>query len=122
MALYITRAVLDVNGTEITDFKAVTEKARTLRKQVPLMYKTGAAQLTQRFSGELDYVVPRDVTPFDFEGVTGGTLTITYDSGVQVLYGGVHVVEVGDAAIDGEAELVKKIHFIAETRNGETGA
>lgn len=122
MALYITRATLSVNGTDISDFKAVTEKSRKPRKAVPLMYKTGAAQMTQRFSVECEYVVPRDSTSFDFDSVTAGTLVIEYDSGEQVRFGGVHCEEVGDAKIDGENELVKVVSFICETRNGVTGA
>lgn len=122
MALYVTRCLLSVNGTDIDNFKAVTEKARIPRKAVPLMYKTGAAELTERFEVDVEYVVPRDTTEFDFTSVSGGTLTIEYDSGTQTRFGGVHCKEVGDAKIDGEAELVKVISFICETRNGNTGA
>lgn len=122
MALYITRAALEVNGTVVTDFKAVTEKARVVRKAVPLMYKTGAAELTQRYQVEVDYVVPRDTAEFNFAAVTGGTLSLEYDSGDRVDFGGVHTLDVGDGAIDGENELVKKITLMAETRNGLTGA
>lgn len=121
MGLYVTRASLEINGASITDFKAFTEKTRTIRKAVPLMYKTGAAELTQRFSGDLDYVVPRSAA-VEFDAITAGTLTIEFDSGERVDFGGVHVTEVGDAAIDGENELVRKISFVAETREGKTGA
>jgi hypothetical protein len=122
MSTYITRASLDVNGTEITDFKSITEKTSAMGKVVPLMYKTGSAALTERWSGEIDYVVPNDTTPFVFEGVFGATLNITYDSGDQSLYGGVRVIEVGDRVVDGENELIQKIHWMAETKNGATGA
>jgi hypothetical protein len=122
MALYITRAMLSVNGTDITDFKAVTEKSRKLRKAVPLMYKTGAAELTQRFTVDVEYVVPRTTPEFDFDSVTAGTLVIDYDSGEQVRFGGVHTEDVGDAKADGENELTRVIAFVCETRNGSTGA
>jgi len=121
MALYISRCSLEVNGAVITDFKGFTEKTRTIRKAVNLMYKTGAAELTQRYSGDLDYVTPQE-NAIEFDGITGGTLTVEFDNGERVDFGGVHVVDVGDAAIDGENELVKKISWIAETRNGSTGA
>jgi hypothetical protein len=121
MSLYVTRAALEVNGQTITDFKAVAEKSRTIRKQVPLMYKTGHAEITQRFVVEVDYVVPQS-TVFDFDTVSNGTLTIEYDSGTRVAYGGVYTLEAGDAAIDGENELIRKITLGAETRNGLTGA
>ena len=120
MSTYITRARFDFNGTEITDFKSVTEKVSAQGKVVPLMYKTGSAPITRRFSGELDYVIPNDTTPFEFEGVSGATINITYDSGAQRLYGGVRVIEVGDRVIDGENEVVQKIHWMAEIRDGET--
>jgi len=123
MGLYISRISLDVNGADITDIKAVSENARVLRKAVPLMYRTGAAELTQRYGGTFDYVVPQtDPQIKTFANVTAGTLTIEYDNGDQVEFGGVHVTEVGDATIDGENELVQKISWIAETRDGASGA
>jgi hypothetical protein len=123
MALYVTRARLVVEGREITDFKSVTEKSRVMRKQVPLMYQSGTADITQRFGVEVEYVVPK-INPFNFDLVAGGasTLDIEYDSGVTVRYGGVATAEVGDATLDGENELTQKVTFIAETRNGATGA
>lgn len=121
MALMITRCALEVNGAVVTDFKGFTEKARVIRKQVPLMYSTKHAELTQRFSMDVDYVVPQ-VNPFDFDSVSGGTLTVEFDGGDRIDFGGVYTLDVGDAAVDGENELVKKITFGAETRNGLTGA
>lgn len=118
---YVTRATLAINGQDITDFKAVSEKSRTIHKQVPLMYKTGTATLTQRFSGDLDYVIPRDTPEFNFDGVVGGTLIIEYDNGEQVRFGGVATAETGDVSIDGENEAVKKVAWIAESRNGQVG-
>ena len=121
MALYITRLALEVNGQVITDFKGFTEKARILRKKVPLMYKSGTAQLTQRYEVDVDYVVPQ-INPFSFDGVEGGTLQVTFDSGDTIAFGGVACAEVGDATVDGENELVKKVRLICESRNGNTGS
>lgn len=121
MALYVVRCALEVNGAVETNFKSFTEKSRVLRKQVPLMYKTGHAQLTQRFQVEVDYVVPQ-TNPFSFDGISGGTLTVEYDSGDRVDFGGVYTLEVGDAAVDGENELVRKVTLGAESRDGQTGA
>lgn len=119
--IYVARATLELNGEAYADFKAVSEKARTLRKKVNLMNKSGSARLTQRYEVEVDYVVP-SVGAKSFDAIEGGTLTVEYDNGDRVSWGGLACAEVGDAAIDGENELVKKIRFIAETRNGNTGA
>jgi hypothetical protein len=119
--MYITRCALEINGASVTDFKAVTEKSRVQAKQVNLMYKSGTSLLTQRYQVEVDYVVPA-VSPFNFENLYGGTLTLEYDNGERVDFGGVAVMSVGDSTIDGENELVKKIGLICETRNGATGA
>jgi hypothetical protein len=121
MSLFISRVSLEVNGAIVTDIKAVSENARVLRKAVPLMYKSGAVELTQRYGGTFDYVVPQ-TAPMSFDDVTAGTLTVEYDNGDRVDFGGVHVTEVGDATVDGENELVSKISWIAETRNGASGA
>jgi hypothetical protein len=122
MARYITRCQVDINGVSITDFKSFTEKAVVSRKAVPLMYKTGSADLTRRYQLEVDYVVPRDTTPFDFQTVSGGTLLVEYDSGETHTWGGVSTLEVGDATIDGENEMVRKVTFHADNRDGDTGA
>lgn len=121
MSLMVVRCSLEVNGVVVNDFKGFTEKARVIRKQVNLMYATKHAELTQRFSVDVDYVVPQ-VSPFDFDSVKGGTLTVEFDSGDRIDFGGVYTLDVGDAAVDGENELVKKITLGCETRNGLTGA
>lgn len=118
MALHVIRASLEVNGKLITDFKGVTEKSRNIAKAVPLMYSTGSAQLTQRFAVSVQYVVPQ-INPFDFNTVQGGTLTVEYDSGDRNTYGGVYTDVIGDASVDGEAELVRTIDFHAESLNGQ---
>jgi len=119
--IYVSRCSLEVNGANITDFKAITEKARTMRKKVNLMNKSGSANITQRYEVEADYVVPQTGS-ITFDAVEGGTITVEYDNGDRISYGGAACAEVGDAAIDGENELVKKIRFICETRNNNTGA
>lgn len=121
MSLYIVRAALEINGTEITDFKAVTQKSTTIRKSVHLMYKTGTASLTQRFELEVDYVVPADKAEFAFPTLQGGTFTVEYDNGTRVNYGGVSTLTTGDSAVDGENELVRKVTLMAETKDGNAG-
>ena len=120
MSLYVTRASLEVNGAVISDFKAVTMKSRAIRKQIPLMYSTGHGQITQRYQIDLDYVVPQ-TNPYNFDAVAGGTLNIEYDSGERVEFGGVYTLDVGDANVDGEKEVIQKITLGAETRNGNFG-
>jgi hypothetical protein len=120
MSLYITRATLEVNGQVISDFKGVTDKSITYGKTVPLMYKTGYAQLTKRYLLEVDYVVPQ-VNPFAFHNVVGATLTIEFDGGQRDTFGGVSVLSIGDRKVDGENEVVRTIELMAETKNGATG-
>jgi hypothetical protein len=121
MALYVTRAALEINGAVETNFKSFTEKSRVMRKMVPLMYHSGTANLTQRYQVELDYVWPA-VGAFDFDQVQGGTLTVEYDDGTRVDFGGVSTLETGDVTVDGENEKIVKVTLGCETRNGATGA
>lgn len=123
MALFVTRAVLEVNGSSITQFKSFSEKAIVANKAVPLMYSTGGAELTKRYQLEVEYVYPRDTTPFDFLTVTGNgaTLSVEYDSGERHDWGNVRTLEVGDAKVDGENELVKAITLMAESKDGNRG-
>jgi hypothetical protein len=121
--LGITRASVEFNGTTVTDFKAVHEKAVIANKRVNLMYKSASAPLTQRYDLELDYVVPQDGAIDWFSLASqSGTITIEYDGGDRHDFGGVTIVDIGDAAIDGENELVRKITFLATSRDGATGA
>lgn len=122
--MFVTRALLDVNGQQIDNFKSVTQKAVTMAKQVPLMYKTSAAPLTKRFQLEVEYVVPQEAANLfnwmqDFG--SSATLVITYDGGQSVSFSGVAVLEIGDAKIDGENELVQTITLSATARSDANG-
>lgn len=123
MSNYITRASFEMNGTVITDFKSVTEKEYTVSKVVPLMYKTGSAKLTKRWQLEVVYVVP-PLNAFDWDSVVGGSgsITLEYDSGERVDYGGVSVLTVAPSAIDGENELTRTVTFTVVNKNGDTGS
>jgi hypothetical protein len=124
MALtYVVRAETVFNGQSVQDFKAFEEQTRTVSKAVPLMHKTGNAQLTRRFEFTLDYVVPTtaEIDWESFVGVGGtGTASLVYDSGTQIDFGQVSLIEVGAATVDGENELVRKLRFMAGSRNGDT--
>lgn len=121
MSLYITRAELDLRDGRtgpITDFNTFVDKTRAVRKQVPLMHKTGHAEITQRFQFEVDYVIPKDTVAVSFEQVSGATFTVTFENEPQnqIVYGGVYTLEIGDASVGGENEVVRKITFGAESR------
>jgi hypothetical protein len=116
MSEYVSAVTLEVDGQEISDFKSVTEGGRTLRKQVNLMNKTGHIGVTPRLSVDVEYVVPKDASEFDFDSVVGGTLTIDKGNGVRVQYGGVATLEVGETKYDGDNEATRQIKFSAESR------
>jgi hypothetical protein len=113
---FINRCTLTVNGQEITDFKSVTEKEVEHHRPVNLMHKTGHCKVTSRFAASVDYVEPAGQPGFDWESVVDGTLTIEYEGGSRVNYGGVYVLKVGEAKIDGDNELVRTIELGAQTR------
>ena len=119
MSEYIARAVLDVNGRSIEDFKAVSEKEVELAKQVNLMNKTGFAAVTPRYGVTVDYVVPSDATEFDWTGVKNGRLTLDFESGRRITYSGVYTLKIGEAKVDGENEMVKTIDLGATGRAEE---
>ncbi len=117
MSEYIAAVTLEVNGQEITDFKSVTEGGRAIRKQVPLMNKTGHINTTARHTVDVEYTPPKDAPEFDFDSVVGGTLTIDKGNGLRIQYGGVCTLEVGETKYDGDNEAVRTIKFSAETRS-----
>ncbi len=113
---YVNKCLLDVNGQQITDFKAVTENERELARQVNLMNKTGHCGVTQRNGVKVDYVVPEDETEFDFESVKDATLTIEYMNGKRITHMGVRTLKIGESKIDGDNELVRTIDLGSEKR------
>jgi len=116
MDSYVSTVSLLINGEEITDFSAVEEKARTLRKQVNLMKKTGILGVTQRYGVSVDYVVPKDKPEFDFAGIEDGTLTIDKENGSRVTYTGVATLDIGATKYDGDKEATRTIEFVATGR------
>ncbi len=120
MKEYISTVVLEITGQQITDFKAVTEKKITRRKEVPLMGSTGVANVTPRYGVTLEYAIPDNKAPFDFAAVKNGTITITYEnSGARIIYTGVCTLEEGEVKYDGDNDAVKTIDFTAGGRRQE---
>jgi hypothetical protein len=115
---YVTHCTLTVNGKEISDFRSVTEGSVQYNKQVPLMSKTGHAQLTPRYKVSVEYVIPKTGS-FDWKTVRNGTLSIGYDSGARRTYSGVYILEEGDEKKDGENEATREIQLGAENRIDE---
>jgi hypothetical protein len=117
---FITRAYLEVNGKLIEDFGKVSESPVTHGKKVNLMNGSGYAALTKRYEVTLDYKVPTTGS-IDWSTITNGTLTIEYRDGNRVSFGGVNILEIGEASIDGENELTQTIRLSANDRNGNLG-
>lgn len=116
MGEYVSRVLLEVNGQEITDFKSVAPAEVELRKQVKLMNKTGHTNITPRYSIKVEYVIPSDVTPYDWASLEGGTLTIDWENGKRTTYTGVCTLKDGEAKADGDNEITKSIELGAEDK------
>jgi len=113
---YVSQVALEVDGQEITDFSSVTEKEVELRKEVKLMNKTGVVSVVPKYGLQVEYVVPKDLTEFDFEAVNDGTLTIDLGNGIRKQYTGVYCMKVGDTKYDGDKEATRTIELIAMKR------
>jgi len=116
---FVNRCALEVNGQVIDDFASVEEAAIVAGKTVPIMYGTGYAPKTKRYEITVEYVVPTG-DPFEWSALTSaaGTLTIDYEDGNRVSYGGVRLLELGPAKTDGETELKQNIRLMASNRDG----
>jgi len=114
---YVSLITLEVNGQEITDFNKVKEPKREVRKVIKLMNKTGFITLNPAYTdGTIEYVVPKDSSEFDFDGVTDGTLTIDKGNGSRVTYSGVVVTEIDEPEYGDEKEAIRKITWGAAKR------
>jgi hypothetical protein len=114
---YVSQVMLEVDGQEITDFSAVTEKEVEIKKEVKLMNKTGVVSVVPKYGLSVDYVVPKEADEFDFELVSDGTLTIDLGNGVRKQYTGVYTLKVGDTKYDGDKEATRTIEMIAIKRS-----
>jgi len=112
---YVSRVTLDVNGTQIDDFKAFTDNERELHKAVNLMNTTGFMGTTQRPGCKVDYVVPVD-GEFDWEGVKDGRLSVEFENGKRITFTGVNTLKIGEAKVDGDNEVVRSIELGAKKR------
>jgi hypothetical protein len=119
MSEYVSRCQVEINGQEMTDFKRFVDSERELRAQVNLMNKTGHHKKTPRYQFSLDYVEPAGVKPFNFDDLKGATMAIEKEGGNRVLWSGVCVLKIGEAAYDGESESVKTVSFGAASRREE---
>jgi hypothetical protein len=113
---FVSQVLLEIDGKSITDFKTVTEKKQSLFKSVKLMNGKGHFKTSDDPGVIVEYVVPSDGPEFDFAQVRGGTITIDYQNGKRVRYGGVYPLEIGDQKHDADNELVRSIDFSAKTR------
>lgn len=118
MSEYVMNVLLEVNGQNIDDFKAVTEGEVEMAKPINLMNKTGFGQVTARHTVEVDYVVPGDKPEFEFAQVKNGTLTIDKQNGVRTTYTGVYALKIGATKYDGDNEAVRTISFGATGKVG----
>lgn len=114
---YVSLVTLTVNGQAITDFNKVKEPKREIRKPVKLMNKVGFITVKPQYvDGSIEYVIPKDATEFDFDGVAGGTLIIDKGNGSRVTYTGVFVMEIDEPDYGDEKEAVRKITWGATKR------
>jgi hypothetical protein len=112
---YIESIILEVNGAEITDFDEVTENEYEVRSVVNLMNKTGFSKKTPRYGAKVKYVIPKNDTPFDFEGVEDGTLTIVQSDARRITYTGVFTAKIGEDSYADKAAM-QTIEFGATGR------
>lgn len=115
MAQYVSRVDVVIDGQKIDDMKNFKEMELAPRDQVNLMNRTGFVKKTVRHKFTLDYVIPTG-TRFDFSAVENATALVAYEDGGSINYSGVCVLTIGEAASDGEKEVVQTITFGAEAR------
>lgn len=113
---YIILCELTVDNTTITDFKSVEESEVELAKAVKAMKKTGFGDITPTYAVVVDYLVPSAGTPYNWESLRNGTLTISDDGGRKTIYSGVRSLKVGALKRDGENEMVQQITLGAKKK------
>lgn len=118
---YVNKCTLEFNGQSIESFSSFTENDTTLGKQVELMNTTGFADMTPRYGFTVDWKRPKGGWPFNPLNIKNGVVTVEYDDGTRVDFGGVKSLTTGDGTIDGETELTRTGTYGAVTRNPPLG-
>jgi hypothetical protein len=118
MSLFVAKVTLNVNGTEIEDFKSFTEDPVLPFKPVSLMNKTGHLRMQKRYTGKVEYMPPSDVSEFDWDTVQNARLTVTYEGtvGRKTTWTGVYITDTGTRKSDGENETVQELTWSAEDK------
>ncbi len=114
--LFVSQILLEINGQNITDFQSVEENDYEVYKTVKLMSGTGHIKTKEQYGLKLDYVIPSEATPFNFEEVAGGTITIDWQNGTRRTYTGVYVTKIGAIKYDGDKEASMTVEFSAKDR------
>jgi len=115
MARNANICTLNINGTEINDFKAVTLDAVTYWAKVVTMQGIRHRRTIPAYAGKIDYIVP--VTgKFDFEGVEDARLTVREEGGNTYTYTGVYLTVVGESKYDSENDNIQEMAWSAEDR------
>ena len=112
----VREILLEVNGELLTDFTAVTEGERVLRKAVKLHSKTAFVKVPPEYNITVDYNIPDNRPEFDFEGMQNGTLTIDRQNGTRITFSGVNVLSIGEAKYGGEDGPTIPVKMIADKR------
>jgi hypothetical protein len=118
MGQYVSRVDVAIDGKKLVDMKNFKEHELAPRDQVNLMSSTGFVKKTVRHKFSLDYVIPAGAR-FDFNAVEKATALISAEDGGSINYSGVCCLTIGEAAYDGEKEVVQTITFGAEDRKDD---
>ncbi|NLO90668.1 MAG: hypothetical protein GX410_01575 [Elusimicrobia bacterium] len=116
MDKYASSVTLTINGQAITDFKSFSEGQREVRKEVKLMGKTGYIKMLGRYKVTVEYVVPENKTPVNWDEVEDATLLAITEDGRTISFTGVSTLSVGETKFDGENDTTQTIELMATGR------
>lgn len=107
---------IEIDGIEEENIKKVYEGARTRRKAVHMMHRTGAIRQRLRPTVGFDLVVSEGVPERNYEGMEHVPVVLVYEDGTRIRYMNCSHEKTGESTFDEENELVKRIDFIADER------
>lgn len=109
----ISTVTLEVNGKKVTNFKSVTEKGVTHRRQIDLRRKTVFKQQQPRYGLTVEWCEIDGEPEVVWEDVQNGSLTIEYESGRRKTYPEVTCLSTGDLKDDDEGDPIRSIELLA---------
>lgn len=111
---FVSRVLVMRNGAKQENMKSFVEGEVPYASQIDLMDETGTADIVNRYTFALNYVIPVSAAKMDWSDVRDETWVVqNRPDGSKRTYTGVDCLSRGEVTFDGQGESVMRLNFVA---------